>query len=121
MGYDSKVSIRKFEGSTDLIWIGDQNLARYDDEFERFFCLNTKEWFESKSSQWYSSLSCHEYLIKVHEHLQKEEANADFYLQEQTKPKIINIVLTKCVEDKAEDITNMEMGCTHMFEGRKID
>jgi hypothetical protein len=69
MGYDSKVSIRKFEGSTDLIWIGDQNLARYDDEFERFFCLNTKEWFESKSSQWYSSLSCHEYLIKVHEHL----------------------------------------------------
>jgi len=29
--------------------------------------------------------------------------------------------LTKCVEDKAEDITNMEMGCTHMFEGRKID
>lgn len=58
---------------------------------------------------------------KVHDHLQKEETNADFYLQEQTKPKIINIVLTQCVERKAEDLTNMEMGCTYMFNGRKID
>lgn len=43
------------------------------------------------------------------------------YLQEQTKPKIIQIVLNQCIESKAEDLTNMEMGCTYMFDNRKID
>jgi len=53
--------------------------------------------------------------------LNQEETNADFYLQEQTKPKIINIVLNQCIESKAEDLTNMDMGCTYMFDNRKID
>ena len=74
-----------------------------------------------KAQLWYNTLSCHEYIVKVSEHLQKEETNADFYLQEQTKPKIINIVLTQCVENKAEDLSNMEMGCEYMFNNRKLD
>lgn len=70
---------------------------------------------------WYSSLQTHEYIETVSRHLGKEEVNADFYLQEQTKPKIINIVLTQCVENKAEDLSDMEMGCTYMFDNRKMD
>ena len=37
MGFDQKVIIKKFEGSNDLIWYGDKNLSRYDDEFEKSF------------------------------------------------------------------------------------
>ena len=32
MGFDQKVVIKKFEGANDLHWVGDKNLARYDDE-----------------------------------------------------------------------------------------
>lgn len=64
---------------------------------------------------------CFEYVVKINSHLIQEETNADYYLQEQTKPKIINIVLTQCIESKAEDLTNMDMGCTYMFDNRKIE
>ena len=45
MGYDQKVVIKKFEGSNDFLWIGDQNLARYDDEFEKYFQQYSNEFF----------------------------------------------------------------------------
>lgn len=93
MGFDQKVVIKKFEGSNDLHWVGDKNLARYDDEFEKQFQQNSTEYFAQKAQTWFSSLVCFEYVEKINYHLQKEEANADYYLQEQTKPKIINIVL----------------------------
>ena len=43
------------------------------------------------------------------------------YLQEQTRDKILKIVLSECIEQKAEDLTNMDMGCTYMFNNRKTD
>jgi hypothetical protein len=49
MGFDQKVLIKKFEGSNDLHWVGDKNLARYDDEFEKFFQQNSTEYFAQKA------------------------------------------------------------------------
>jgi hypothetical protein len=45
MGFDQKVVIKKFEGQNDLHWVGDKNLARYDDEFEKFFQNTSTEYF----------------------------------------------------------------------------
>jgi hypothetical protein len=47
--------------------------------------------------------------------LSKEEANADLFLQDQTKSKIIKLFLTETVEARAKELTEMEMGCAHMF------
>lgn len=77
-----------------MYWVGDKNLARYDNEFEKFFLQNSTEFFAWKAGLWFAELNCYEYVEKVNNHLHQEEANADFYLQEQTKPKIINIVLS---------------------------
>ena len=49
MGFDQKVQIKKFEGSSDLHWVGDKNLARYDDEFEDYFKQTSKEFFAQKA------------------------------------------------------------------------
>ena len=65
--------------------------------------------------------SCFEYIKKVSEHLKKEEENADFFLQHDTKPRIIQIVLKVAVEDKAEALTLKESGCEYMFNERKIE
>ena len=72
--------IKKFEGANDLHWVGDKNLARYDDEFEKFFQQNSTEFFAAKATTWFSSLNCYEYVVKVSDNLQKEENNADYYL-----------------------------------------
>ena len=53
-------------------------------------------------------------------HLKKEEENADFFLQEQSKQKIIHIVLTEAVENQAQALTLKETGCEYMFDQRKI-
>jgi hypothetical protein len=49
MGFDVKVTIRKFEGSNGLQWDGDKNLARYDDEFQKHFESNSTEFFRAKA------------------------------------------------------------------------
>lgn len=80
MGFDQKVVIKKFEGANDLHWVGDKNLAKYDDEFEKFFQSNSTEFFAQKAQIWFAELNCYEYIVKVNDHLEKEEANADYYL-----------------------------------------
>ena len=50
----------------------------------------------------------------------KEERNADYFLQEQTKSRIVDIVLKEAVENPAEQLTLKETGCEYMFNQRKI-
>ena len=66
-------------------------------------------------------MSCFEYIKKVSEHLKKEEDNADYFLQHDTKDRILKIVLKVAVEDKAEVLTQKESGCEYMFNERKVD
>lgn len=70
MGFDQKVQIKKFEGSSDLHWVGDKNLARYDDEFENYFKQTSEEFFAQKAQTWFTSLQCFEYVEKINNHLQ---------------------------------------------------
>ena len=65
--------------------------------------------------------SCHEYIMKVSEHLKKEEDNADNFLQPETKQKMIDITLREVVENQAEALTNMASGCEFMFNERKVE
>ena len=49
MGFDQKVTIKKFEGSSELHWVGDKNLVQYDDAFEKEFQKYSTEYFNSKA------------------------------------------------------------------------
>ena len=100
--------------------MGEKDLAEYD-QFEKVLMQNTTEFYMNKADLWFTSLSCHEYIVKVEEHLDKEEKNADYFLQESTKPKMVNILLAECVENKADSLCATDMGCMHMFDNRKID
>jgi hypothetical protein len=102
MGYEKKTILKKLEGSGALVWVGEKNLLKYDNEFEAHLKSNTTEYFRKKSELWQQSLSCYEYILKVTEHLKKEESNADYFLQPETKERIVNIVLQEVVENQAE-------------------
>ena len=55
------------------------------------------------------------------EHLQKEEDNCNYFLQETSKSKILEVVQTELIEKKAEMVTLKDSGCKFMFNERKVD
>lgn len=76
----------------DFVWKGDKNLHIYDSNFEQFFLNKTKEEYQRKSAGWMGTLNCPEYLKRCEEHLKAEEERADYFLQPETKLKLLNVV-----------------------------
>lgn len=62
---------------------------------------NTIEFFKEKGQQWLQSMSCNDYINKIDGHLKKEESNADFFLQPETKLKMVKICLDEAVAKQA--------------------
>lgn len=46
-------------------------------------------------------LNCPEYLREAEKHLLKEEERANYYLQPETKPKLLNVIQTEIIEKHA--------------------
>ena len=84
-----------------IIWAGTKNLKMYTDEFEVMFLVNTKEYFERKAILWLSEYNCVEYLEAVERALNKEETNAAYWLEDETKPKMLSIVERALIENNA--------------------
>ena len=104
-----------------LGWFGEKNLLLYDQDFESHLKTATKEFYEQKSEKWCNMFSCHEYIMKVSEHIKKEEDNSDYFFQPETKSKILSITLKEAVENKAEQLTLKDTGCKYMFNEKKLD
>jgi len=121
MGFEKQTVIKKPQGSNELVWMGEKNLLLYDQEFESHLKTATTEFYKQKAEEWASMYSCHEYILKVNQHLRKEEENADMFLQPETKQRIVEITLREVVENQAEQLTLKESGCEYMFNERKID
>jgi hypothetical protein len=100
MGYETKIKLMK-EGDV-IRWHGERNLKLYDSKFEEQLKIETQKFYSHKANEWSQNFSCYEYIIKVSEHLRKEEENCDFYLQESSKPKIIGIIERELIENKAQ-------------------
>ena len=64
---------------------------------------------------WNSQLNCPEYLNEVNKALAHEEENADYWLQVETKPKMLKIVENELITKKAESVVEKETGCEYMF------
>ena len=47
--------------------------------------------------------------------LTNEEENADFWLQPETKTKMLKIVETELITKMAEVVSSKETGCVYMF------
>lgn len=66
-------------------------------------------------------MGCNEYIVKISEHIRKEEDNADFFFQSETKAKILEITLKEAVENRAEELTLKDTGCKYMFNEKKTE
>ena len=63
----------------------------YDSLFEGEYLRNTMTEFKEKATKWIQDRNCPEYLTEVAKALEKEETNADYWLQPETKPKMLKI------------------------------
>ena len=68
VGYEQKVNIAKVKESNEFDWIGERSLRVYDEEFEAPLKAATAVFFRENSLQWRRTMTCHEYVTKVHKH-----------------------------------------------------
>lgn len=66
-------------------------------------------------------MNCPEYLSEVNKHLTHEEMNADYWLQPETKPKMLQKVENEVVTKPAESVVEKDTGCRYMFEHSRLD
>jgi hypothetical protein len=120
MGYEKKITVKKVDN--EISWTGEINLMLYDKEFEVPLKDATRKYFMKKAEIWAENDSCHEYILKVAQHLKKEEQICDFMMQVETKGKIISIIEQELIEKKAQAVILKEAtGCKFMFNERKVD
>ena len=72
VGYEQKINIVKVKDSNEFDWIGERSLHVYNKEFEAPLKAATSVFFRENSLQWRHTMTCHEYLTKVHKHFQQE-------------------------------------------------
>lgn len=68
-----------------------------------------------------SHFNCPEYLQEAEKHLLKEENRADYYLQPETKPKLLKAIQEEIVINQAEHLTEKDTGCDQMFQHKKLE
>jgi|LakMenEpi03Aug12_release.lakeMendotaPanAssembly.Ray.scaffolds.fasta_scaffold176829_3 hypothetical protein len=98
-----------------FVWQGDKNLLTYEQEFEQHLLKYSQQEFEKKATLWDTTRNCPEYLREVDLALTKEEENADFWLQPETKAKILKKVENELISKKADTLVEKDTGCDYMF------
>lgn len=102
-------------------WQGDRHLQVYDDDFESPFLTATQEHFSASARIWNQDCNCPEYLMKVKNALANEENNADYWLQPETKTKMLQIVERELVTTQAEAVARKDTGCVFMFNQKNLE
>lgn len=102
-------------------WVGERKLQFYEENFEKDLIAKSAEEFEHKARKWINSDNCFEYLKRVDDALSHEEKNADFWLQPETKAKILTTVERELISKKAETVLDKQTGCQYMFENQLRD
>ena len=105
----------------DYVWKGEKNLLFYEKYFEDQLIARSKEEYTLKAQGWLMALNCPEYLREAEENLRREEERANYFLQLETKPKLLGVIQTEVIEKQAEKIVDKDTGCDAMFQHKKLD
>jgi len=98
-----------------FVWQGDRNLYVYDEDFEAAFLDRTQRESLQKATMWNSTRNCPEYLQEVQAFLDNEELNADYWLQPETKIKMLRIVENELITKMAESVAAKDSGVVYML------
>lgn len=103
----------------DHVWKGDKNVDIYEKHFEKPLLTSSEHEYSNKAAGWMSNCNCPEYLREVDNHLRKEEERADYYLQPETKDRLLNVIHKQIIEHQAQHLVDKDTGCDSMFKHKK--
>jgi cullin 3 len=95
----------------------------YENEFESIFLFQSRVFYSNESQECLhqQSYSCIEYLTKVNQRYQQEEARLRNYLSKTTELKLLNILDVELLSNHAEALVHMERsGCQVMLHENNI-
>ena len=104
-----------------FFWQGTPNLDYYVAQFETSFLELSKTTFENFARNWNQSADCYTYLREVNRAMEREETNADFWLQLQTKKKVVDIGVKAMITDMAQAVVDKENGVVQFFKEKSLD
>ena len=113
---DESNKIKPMKSGNIFVWQGVRNLDNcYGPDFEKPFLEATEKYFTNLAKVRIKDLDCLAYLEATETTINGEAADADFWLQPTTKPKILEIVRKVMITDFAEAVVSKETGCEWMF------
>ena len=113
MKYGKTVKVSKVtKGDSKMEWTQDRNkdqqrnddnifekdLSIYNKEFEKRLIEQTVNHYKTWSIKWKEENPVNIYIRIIRDHIRLEDNNSDAFLEDQTKPKMTEIVLKECIE-----------------------
>ena len=105
----------------DFVWKGEKNLSIYEKSFEDQLIARSKQEYSNKSQGWLLNLNCPEYLKEAEDNLKLEEERANYFLQSDTKKKLLGTIEAEIIEKQAQRLVDMTTGCDKMFSDKKLN
>ncbi len=105
-----------------LIELGIEGVNVYEEEFERHFLEDSKQFYMVESLEFLSKNTCPDYLRKTEARLQEEAARLVNYLSFATETKLIRAVEGELIATHAKTIVDMDgSGMVPMMRDDKLD
>ena len=88
----------------------------YYEDFEAFFLESLRRELQQKAQMWNSTGNFSECLVNVQAFLENEETNADYWLQPETKLKMLRIVENELITKLADSVSAKDSGVVSMLQ-----
>lgn len=96
-------------------------LGVYDDEFEKDFLQQTKEFYMRESQEFLSQYSCPDFMRKAEIRILEECDRSTNYLSASTSSKLLTIVEAQLITSHARALVTDQTGCSAMFQENQIE
>nr|CCA18689.1 Cullin family protein putative [Albugo laibachii Nc14] len=105
-----------------LVILGIHSNCVYEEEFEKYFLVETLDFYRQEAQKYLDDTTCGEYLIKAEQRLQEEALRVSYYLNSSTDHKLRRIVETELIEKQAKILVEQaNSGCWVMFRDGNTD
>mmetsp|Transcript_663 Transcript_663/g.868 ORF Transcript_663/g.868 Transcript_663/m.868 type:complete len:762 (-) Transcript_663:538-2823(-) len=104
-----------------LVKLGVNSIQVYQNDFENYFFLETKNFYSVEGIKNIGTDTCPEYLKKVERRLQEEKARSQHYLDSSSEKELLSLVEKELIEKHHKTLVECNTGCFDMFENKKLE
>eukprot|EP00742_Colponemidia_sp_Colp-10_P012374 GILJ01013887.1.p1 GENE.GILJ01013887.1~~GILJ01013887.1.p1 ORF type:complete len:778 (-),score=125.49 GILJ01013887.1:93-2393(-) len=104
-----------------LLWSGGANKHIYTTNFEAPFLKASHDYWEAQAVLWLETMSCLEYVRKVHQVIESENERVRQFLDDSTTPKLMSILDDVLILAHASQLLEMDSGILFMIKNEQTN